>query len=399
MPDDISWVSCNRDSEVPPNAVHVDKEMFVIRGNYSGDTIPGKWVRNLHSGYVSHGGREIQLDNFEVLCIPKDRYQWEKSRDGQPPSGAIEAGNTSGGEKLYVAQGKINGQKCIGKLHPSHKCAYFPWGTAEHRETKCKDANEREVVLSPRHPNHIMNLDLNDDPPPSYWEIYPNGCPDFPPHCRCERSFSCSGDELCTSGPAPRSQPPSRRPGPRPFYPSASVCPGSYPGVWSSMGAGAQSAFNTLTPQASNKAEACREEFYWVECKATNPPPPDAVKAEGEVYVIRQKYKGDLIPGKWPVRLKKGYISYGGREIELSSFEVLCIPRANYQWIEASRGKIPPGAVIGGKTANGETLYIARGRVNNEPCTGKVQPSHRCAYYPWRFREHKRENYTVLCFF
>ncbi|CAL8071725.1 unnamed protein product [Calicophoron daubneyi] len=141
-----------------------------------------------------------------------------------------------------------------------------------------------------------------------------------------------------------------------------------------------------------------QQQFRWIHCNAESRPPPDAVEGEGGVYVIRHEYKGDMNPGKWPVSLKKGYISSGGKEIELKDFEVLCIPNRSYQWLDGEKGKIPPGAVVGGKTSKGETLYVARGRVNNEPCLGKVHPSHQCAYYPWGHKEHKREKYSVLCF-
>lgn len=40
------------------------------------------------------------------------------------------------------------------------------------------------------------------------------------------------------------------------------------------------------------------------------------------LYVIRANYSGDLIPGKFSVEYKKGYVSYIGKEIIIQQFEV-----------------------------------------------------------------------------
>ncbi|CAL8071723.1 unnamed protein product [Calicophoron daubneyi] len=202
--------------------------------------------------------------------------------------------------------------------------------------------------------------------------------------------------------------------GPQGTYPLGPQAKGQYqPGMapqqpYPSI-AGSQGPYSPKAPSqgpssatAADKGDqskcSTKEEFKWIHCSADSHPPPDAVEGEGGVYVIRHEFKGDMIPGKWPVRLKKGYVSSGGKEIEFKDFEVLCIPNKSYQWLDGEKGKIPPGAVVGGKTSKGETLYVARGRVNNEPCLGKVHPSHQCAYYPWGHKEHKREKYSVLCF-
>ncbi|CAL8105443.1 unnamed protein product [Calicophoron daubneyi] len=134
----VNWVPCNGSNAPPPNAVGMKSGIYVIRGRHGGDTIPGKWVLKNHRAYIPYGGREIEIDNFEVLCIPKERYCWTKARQGVVPQHAVHAGVTSTGEELYVAKGVINDEKCIGKIHPSHKCAYYPWGGKEHRVEKYK---------------------------------------------------------------------------------------------------------------------------------------------------------------------------------------------------------------------------------------------------------------------
>ncbi|XP_018647661.1 hypothetical protein Smp_003610.1 [Schistosoma mansoni] len=141
----------------------------------------------------------------------------------------------------------------------------------------------------------------------------------------------------------------------------------------------------------------------WLPAYAKQTPPPHAVAAELNIYVIRGRINDDVIPGKWPVHLGKGYISYDGKEIELDSFEVLCNTQLKptehlYGWVSHTGGNVPDNALYAGETQSSEPLYIARRVVNNEMCVGKVHPSHGCAYFPWGGEEHSENSYEVLCF-
>lgn len=57
---------------------------------------------------------------------------------------------------------------------------------------------------------------------------------------------------------------------------------------------------------------------------------------------------------------------------------------------------MPPSAVVGGKTATGETLYVGRAKHGGLTIPGKVHPSHRCLYYPCDWKEHSKTTYEVL---
>ncbi|CAH8433289.1 unnamed protein product [Heterobilharzia americana] len=65
------------------------------------------------------------------ITLPQS-YSWLPSSAGNVPEKALQAGETSSSEPLFVARGMVNGEMCIGKVHPSHGCAYFPWGGDEH---------------------------------------------------------------------------------------------------------------------------------------------------------------------------------------------------------------------------------------------------------------------------
>lgn len=82
-------------------------------------------------------------------------------------------------------------------------------------------------------------------------------------------------------------------------------------------------------------------------------------------------------------------------EIAKDSFEVLV--NCNYEWRSASDGNVPAGAIVGGRTKTGETLYVGRASHCGITTPGKVHPSHRCLYLPFGWKEHRYTHYEVLC--
>lgn len=82
---------------------------------------------------MPHGGKEIGISEYELLL--DDEYTWVESSNGKIPDNAVVGGITSGNEKLFI--GRALHEDCIipGKIHPSHKCLYIPFGGAEHAHT------------------------------------------------------------------------------------------------------------------------------------------------------------------------------------------------------------------------------------------------------------------------
>ncbi|CAL8071717.1 unnamed protein product [Calicophoron daubneyi] len=151
-------------------------------------------------------------------------------------------------------------------------------------------------------------------------------------------------------------------------------------------------------PVVERGGEGGDQPLSWVACNSSGPPPPNAVQTKsGGIYVIRGRYRDDLVPGKWVQSQRKGYIPYDGKEIPVENPEFLCIPKEHYCWIKSGGGEIPAGAVQGGVTSEGEPLYVAKWKVNKEKCTGKLHPSHKCAYFSWGGKEHAEKEYKVLC--
>lgn len=133
----LRWEHC-RNGEVPHNAVRADGHVTVIRAEHNGHWTPGKAVHGHNVAYIPFGGGEVAKHEYEVLMIHghhehEKAYKWKSAHQGDVTKRAVVAGTDIDGECLYVAKGVVNGEVCCGKVKPSHKCAYLPWGGKEHR--------------------------------------------------------------------------------------------------------------------------------------------------------------------------------------------------------------------------------------------------------------------------
>ena len=99
------------------------------RAHHDGDWIPAKVIPEKRVAYVAYNGKEIAKDQFQVLC--EQRFDWVQARGGQVPPGAVEGGRTKDGESLYVGRVHHQGSHTVGKVHPSHKTCYIPFGGKE----------------------------------------------------------------------------------------------------------------------------------------------------------------------------------------------------------------------------------------------------------------------------
>ncbi|KAA3674089.1 uncharacterized protein DEA37_0014322 [Paragonimus westermani] len=67
-----------------------------------------------------------------------------------------------------------------------------------------------------------------------------------------------------------------------------------------------------------------------------------------------------------------------------------------YRWKPDSDGHVPEDAVVAGVANDGAPLFIARGRINDEPVVGKLHFGHPCAYFPYGGEEIAQDNYEIL---
>ncbi|CAN7947008.1 unnamed protein product, partial [Ixodes hexagonus] len=143
------WVDCDNGS-IPFNAVPGGDDggetIFVGRAAHDGDVVPGKVVPSHSCCYVSHAGAEHTHRSYQVLISNSSQLHWAPASDGELPFGAIQGGSCTSGERLYIGRTSHEGTLTIGKVHPSHRCLYIPYGGEEHRYSHyevlvCKSVN------------------------------------------------------------------------------------------------------------------------------------------------------------------------------------------------------------------------------------------------------------------
>jgi len=134
----LKWERGNIRSRVSSNALQGGKDsdgslIYVGRALHSGVKLPAKVIPSKNACYVSYNGKEILVDNFEVLTHDA-RLAWEPQSDGRVAEGAVSSGR-EGNEELFIGRAPFQGSMTIGKIHPSHRCLYFPYNGKEERAT------------------------------------------------------------------------------------------------------------------------------------------------------------------------------------------------------------------------------------------------------------------------
>lgn len=79
--------------------------------------------------HIPWGSSERRVDPYEVLCNVKGT--WIKTDRDVIPEKALKSGYSETGEILYVGRAKHQGNFIPGKVHPSHKVCYVPFGGKE----------------------------------------------------------------------------------------------------------------------------------------------------------------------------------------------------------------------------------------------------------------------------
>ncbi|XP_018343738.1 PREDICTED: C3 and PZP-like alpha-2-macroglobulin domain-containing protein 8 isoform X2 [Trachymyrmex septentrionalis] len=125
--------------------------------------------------------------------------------------------------------------------------------------------------------------------------------------------------------------------------------------------------------------------------------PPDAVEGghdEEPLFVGRAHHEGALIPGKVKPGHSVCYVAWGGAEHGKTDYQVLCGCKPT--WVPVNGGNIPPNAIPGGETEDGEPLFVGRVHHEGTVTIGKVQPSHNVCYIPYAGSEIASSEYEVM---
>ncbi|XP_061704892.1 uncharacterized protein LOC133516136 [Cydia pomonella] len=115
------------------------------------------------------------------------------------------------------------------------------------------------------------------------------------------------------------------------------------------------------------------------------------------LWVIRARFEGDLIPGKFAAKHRAAYVPWGSNENSVANFEVCCARPERIRWVPSRDGAVPPNAAVAGNTAAGEPLYVGRAKHEGSLTPGKVHPSHKNMYISYGGKEIPHNTYEVLC--
>ncbi|XP_054280246.1 calcium-binding protein P-like [Macrosteles quadrilineatus] len=130
---ELHWIHCEP-GEIPQNAVYAGRDkdggpLYAGRAYHGGDLLPAKIAPSHHKAYVPWGGKEHEVNQFEVLI--SHQVAWVEDRDGRVPPEAVVVGQTVDGENLYMGRTMHDGTLTPGKIQPSHQCLYIPYGGEE----------------------------------------------------------------------------------------------------------------------------------------------------------------------------------------------------------------------------------------------------------------------------
>lgn len=105
--------------------------LWVIRAHHNGDLIPGKLSVRHTAASIPYNGKEVPVQNIEVLCSKPEELRWVAAADGMVPPSAIPGGHTAAGEPVYVGRAKYQLSVTPGKVQSSQRACYISFAGAE----------------------------------------------------------------------------------------------------------------------------------------------------------------------------------------------------------------------------------------------------------------------------
>ncbi|XP_067006447.1 uncharacterized protein [Anabrus simplex] len=128
----LNWVKYT-EGPIPRGAVIAGntkdgQKLFVGRADHQGEILPAK-VISRGCAFVPHGGVEHIKFDFEVLCNAP--VSWQPGAFGNVPPKALPVGVTSSPEPLYYGRVIHDGALIPGKIQPSLRKCFVPYGGKE----------------------------------------------------------------------------------------------------------------------------------------------------------------------------------------------------------------------------------------------------------------------------
>ncbi|GBP08112.1 hypothetical protein EVAR_2910_1 [Eumeta japonica] len=83
---------------------HDGSPLWVIRARHNNDLVPGKYAVKHRAAFIPFAGKEISVQDIEVMIAQPGAVRWVPSSHGAIPTGAIAAGNSANLEPLYIGR-------------------------------------------------------------------------------------------------------------------------------------------------------------------------------------------------------------------------------------------------------------------------------------------------------
>lgn len=112
------------------------------------------------------------------------------------------------------------------------------------------------------------------------------------------------------------------------------------------------------------------------------------------IYVGRAEHEGDMLVCKVVPSKQIGYISQRGEALPKDIFEMLC--GEHLKWVKCYDHVIPESAVLCGRTALDQPVYIGRGHYEGHLIIGKISSVHRALFIAYRGAERRMDSYEIL---
>lgn len=129
------WTVYRKGEPLPDGINFIDTKedgwpIGIGRAKHHDDVLPGiLHIKNMEL-IVAYGSKSHCYDDgIEVLCY--GNLEWKPSKDGISVENAFPGGFACYGEELYIGKTNLEGNVYIGKVHPSHRCLYIPYRSAE----------------------------------------------------------------------------------------------------------------------------------------------------------------------------------------------------------------------------------------------------------------------------
>jgi len=114
-----------------------------------------------------------------------------------------------------------------------------------------------------------------------------------------------------------------------------------------------------------------------------------------DLLPIRAAQGSGLEPGKYGAKAKLGYISYGGKEIQVRDPKAEIFLGSGVG--TAFKGDLPLGAIPAGYDSDGSTLYMISAQKDGTQALCNYSDARGEAYIPYGGDEIKVASFEVLC--